>query len=166
MSCTQRFVMSCRRAREKREVLRSAHLAPDYIPLGGAAALTRGQNITSTPLGASGPQPVTAVAAGSHTSGDSDSASEGEAPDSRMTFVGGDPSAASRRKGAPPSRQALGGYPADALSSLPVVRCHTPRHTPLASSTSSFFPPPVFTDGVPLLTYCHVADCQRCAMSI
>jgi hypothetical protein len=29
-----------RRAKEKRERLRSAHLAPDYIPLGGAAALS------------------------------------------------------------------------------------------------------------------------------
>lgn len=32
-----------RRAKEKRERLRSAHLAPDYIPLGGAAALTGNQ---------------------------------------------------------------------------------------------------------------------------
>jgi len=33
-----------RRAKEKRERLRSAHLAPDYIPLGGAAALTSNQD--------------------------------------------------------------------------------------------------------------------------
>lgn len=34
----------CRRAKEKRERLRSAHLAPDYIPLGGAAGLTATSN--------------------------------------------------------------------------------------------------------------------------
>ena len=33
-----------RRAKEKRERLRSAHLAPDYVPLGGAAGLTATSN--------------------------------------------------------------------------------------------------------------------------
>lgn len=157
-SCAPCLAISCRRAREKRELLRSAHLAPDYIPLGGAAALTSRQGITSTPLTTSGPQPVAAAAIGSGTSGDSDSASEGEAPDSRMTFVGGNPSAsaASRRKGAAST---------DALSSLQGVRYHTCFFQPCLLSLP--LPPSPFIDGATPPTYCFVADVedrQRCAL--
>lgn len=91
-----------RRAREKRERLRSAHLAPDYLPLGGAAALTAGQGIASAPLTSLGAQPLVPNTASS-TSGDS--ADEGEAPDSRMLFVGGDPGAVSQQKGRSASRR-------------------------------------------------------------
>lgn len=98
-----------RRAREKRERLRSAHLAPDYIPLGGAAALTSGNNVEALPLNGAKAEGLSPMK-GSSTSGDSDSADEGEGGDSRMLFVGGDPSTPAQpeaRGGS--SRQSIGG---------------------------------------------------------
>ena len=63
----------CRRAKEKRERLRSAHLAPDYLPLGGAERLTS--------------QRPEAEAA-RRTEGES--ASDEDDADMRMRFVGRD----------------------------------------------------------------------------
>ena len=42
--CAHLALATRRRAKEKRERLRSAHLAPDYVPLGGAAGLTASSN--------------------------------------------------------------------------------------------------------------------------
>ena len=75
-----------RRAKEKRERLRSAHLAPDYIPLGGAAALTSNKGAAA--------RLRDDPAAGSPgvTGRDSDSEGEAEPGDEmRMKFVGGQP---------------------------------------------------------------------------
>lgn len=77
--------MQCRRAKEKREQLRSAHLAPDYIPLGGAAALTSNQGAAARLREDKG-----ADGGGASPAGGADSDNEREADaDMRMQFVGG-----------------------------------------------------------------------------
>lgn len=82
-----------RRAKEKRERLRSAHLAPDYIPLGGAAALTSNQAAAEKlrGSGAGGEDAGGEAARGSDTGGSaSDSDGEGEpGQDLRMQFGAG-----------------------------------------------------------------------------
>lgn len=62
-----------RRAKEKRERLRSAHLAPDYLPLGGA------ERLTSQRAEPEGPKAA-----------EEDSASDEDDLDMRMRFVGRD----------------------------------------------------------------------------
>lgn len=71
----------CRLAKEKRERLRSAHLAPDYVPLGGAAGLTSNQNAAARLRGDKTDAAVLA------TGGDSDEERDAEA-DMRMQFIG------------------------------------------------------------------------------
>lgn len=66
-------VCSDRRAKEKRERLRSAHLAPDYLPLGGA------ERLTSQRAEPEGPKAA-----------EQDSASDEDDLDMRMRFVGWD----------------------------------------------------------------------------
>ena len=72
-------LVACRRAKEKRERLRSAHLAPDYVPLGGAAGLTASSNQQA--------------AARLRGQADEEGANSEEDPDEedgiRMQFVGG-----------------------------------------------------------------------------
>ena len=72
----ERF-MACRLAKEKRERLRSAHLAPDYIPLGGAAGLA---NLESRLKPEGSIQPTEAAPGASDSDDDN--------PHHRMTFVG------------------------------------------------------------------------------
>ena len=87
---TQPLRCACRRAKEKRERLRSAHLAPDYIPLGGAAGLTAASNAEAaarlrTDRGDGG------------GAGDAHSDEDAEAEDAlRMQFMGADRSLASQ----------------------------------------------------------------------
>ena len=79
----------CRRAKQKRERLRSAHLAPDYIPLGGAAGLTASSNAEAAARlrGDSGGGGDAAGAGGDAHSDDE----EPEAEDAlRMQFMGAD----------------------------------------------------------------------------
>ena len=68
---------TCRLAKEKRERLRSAHLAPDYIPLGGAAGLA---NLESRLKPEGSIQPTEAAPGASDSDDDN--------PHHRMTFVG------------------------------------------------------------------------------
>ena len=68
---------TCRLAKEKRERLRSAHLAPDYIPLGGAAGLA---NLESRLRPEGSIQPNEAAPGASDSDDDN--------PHHRMTFVG------------------------------------------------------------------------------
>lgn len=78
IGCITHFADIHRRAKEKRERLRSAHLAPDYIPLGGAAGLTATSN-----------QQAAARLRNQQADG-SNSEEEEEAEDGvRMQFVGG-----------------------------------------------------------------------------
>lgn len=67
-----------RLAKQKRERLRSAHLAPDYVPLGGAAGLA---NLEARLKPEGGIQQMEAAQAGSE-------GSDEEGNDRRMTFVG------------------------------------------------------------------------------
>ena len=79
-------LVGCRRAKQKRERLRSAHLAPDYIPLGGAAGLTASSNAEAAArLRGDG-------AGGGDAGGDAHSDDEDpEAEDAlRMQFLGAD----------------------------------------------------------------------------
>ena len=120
-----------RRAKEKRERLRSAHLAPDYIPLGGAAALTSNQPAAdklrdgSAPGGgaADGGEARASDSGGSGSG--SDSEGEGEAgQDLRMQFGPGAAPAprrkeqkqrASAKRGGGRSGGGAGGHFASAL---------------------------------------------------
>ncbi len=81
--------MVYRRAKQKRERLRSAHLAPDYIPLGGAAGLTASSNAEAAARlrGDGGGGGDAAGAGGDAHSDDEDP----EAEDAlRMQFMGAD----------------------------------------------------------------------------
>ena len=83
----------CRRAKEKRERLRSAHLAPDYIPLGGAAALTSNQaaadKLRRDTTGAAAADGGAARASDSGGGSDSDEEEGEPGQDLRMQFGGG-----------------------------------------------------------------------------
>ena len=73
-----RMLWIYRLAKQKRERLRSAHLAPDYVPLGGAAGLA---NLEARLKPEGGIQQMEAAQAGSNESDE-------EGNDRRMTFVG------------------------------------------------------------------------------
>jgi hypothetical protein len=99
-----------RRAKEKRERLRGARLAPDYVPLGGASRL-----LSSAAHGGSGSEDEDGDGKGGGGGGEGGSGSDDEAEAlqdrMRVAFIGAAPSA--RGEGAA-AREARVGHPVQA----------------------------------------------------